>query len=72
MKRASSLAPRGSRPLHIAEIVRLTQAQTISSTGAKTVIAQAWKTGDPVATIVEREGLKQVSDLSALAPIVDR
>jgi aspartyl-tRNA(Asn)/glutamyl-tRNA(Gln) amidotransferase subunit B len=58
-------------PRHIAETVRLTQAQTISSTGAKTVIAQAWKTGDPVDAIVERAGLKQVSDVSALAPIVD-
>jgi aspartyl-tRNA(Asn)/glutamyl-tRNA(Gln) amidotransferase subunit B len=55
----------------LADTVTLTQAQTISSTGAKTVIAQAWKTGDPVDAIVEREGLKQVSDVSALAPIVD-
>jgi aspartyl-tRNA(Asn)/glutamyl-tRNA(Gln) amidotransferase subunit B len=52
-------------------VVRLAQAQTISSTGAKTVIAQAWKTGEPVAAIVERSGLRQVSDVSALGPIVD-
>jgi aspartyl-tRNA(Asn)/glutamyl-tRNA(Gln) amidotransferase subunit B len=58
-------------PAHLADVVRLSQAQAISSTGAKTAIAQAWKTGDPIAAIVEREGLKQVSDLSALEPLVD-
>jgi aspartyl-tRNA(Asn)/glutamyl-tRNA(Gln) amidotransferase subunit B len=59
------------RPEHITEIVRLMQAQSLSSTGAKTVVAQAWKTGEAVSVIVEREGLKQVNDLAALEPIVD-
>ncbi|MGK5084144.1 Asp-tRNA(Asn)/Glu-tRNA(Gln) amidotransferase subunit GatB [Bdellovibrionota bacterium FG-1] len=59
-------------PSHLAEILRLVCAQAISSTGAKTAIAEVWKTGDPVAKIVERAGLRQVSDLGALAPVVDQ
>jgi aspartyl-tRNA(Asn)/glutamyl-tRNA(Gln) amidotransferase subunit B len=58
-------------PQHIADVVRLTRDQVISSTGAKQVLATVWKTGEPVETIVEREGLKQLSDTSALDPIVD-
>jgi Asp-tRNA(Asn)/Glu-tRNA(Gln) amidotransferase B subunit len=52
--------------------VLLLTAQEISSTGAKQVIASAWKTGDPVAKIVERENLRQVSDTSALEPVVEK
>lgn len=59
-------------PVHIAEIVRLTQSQVISSTGAKQVVAVAWKTGEPVSVIVEREGLKQVSDTSSLDPVIEK
>jgi aspartyl-tRNA(Asn)/glutamyl-tRNA(Gln) amidotransferase subunit B len=56
----------------VAEIVQLSLNQTISSTGAKQVILTAWKTGEGVAAIVEREGLKQVSDVSALDPAIDQ
>lgn len=64
----------GSRvlPQHIADIVRLTRNQVISSTGAKQAIAIAWNTGENIQTIIEREGLKQVSDLSALEPIIEK
>ncbi|MBY0470095.1 Asp-tRNA(Asn)/Glu-tRNA(Gln) amidotransferase subunit GatB [bacterium] len=60
------------RPEHIAEVVKLTQDGTISSTGAKQVIASAWKTGDPVSKIVDQEGLKQVSDVGALEPAINK
>lgn len=60
------------RPEHVADIVVLTQKNVVSSTGAKQVIVNAWKTGDSVEQIVEREGLKQVSDTGALEPIVDQ
>jgi aspartyl-tRNA(Asn)/glutamyl-tRNA(Gln) amidotransferase subunit B len=56
----------------VAEIVRLSQNQTISSTGAKQAILTAWKTGDDIGAIVEREGLKQVSDFGALEPAIDQ
>jgi aspartyl-tRNA(Asn)/glutamyl-tRNA(Gln) amidotransferase subunit B len=59
-------------PAHIAGIVKLGLAQTISSTGAKQVILTAWKTGGEVMAIVEREGLKQVSDVGALDPAIDQ
>jgi aspartyl-tRNA(Asn)/glutamyl-tRNA(Gln) amidotransferase subunit B len=59
-------------PNHVADIVQLAQSQTISSTGAKQAILSAWKSGDSISTIVEREGLKQVSDVSALGPAIDQ
>jgi aspartyl-tRNA(Asn)/glutamyl-tRNA(Gln) amidotransferase subunit B len=60
------------KPSHLAVIVKLSQSQTISSTGAKQVILTVWKTGDDVLAIVDREGLKQVSDVSALDPAIDQ
>ena len=36
------------------------------------MIATVWKTGEAVNAIVEREGLKQVSDLGAIEPAVDQ
>jgi aspartyl-tRNA(Asn)/glutamyl-tRNA(Gln) amidotransferase subunit B len=59
-------------PAHMADLVQLVQASVVSSTGAKQVIAAVWKTGESVSTIVEREGLKQVSDVSSLEPAVDK
>ena len=59
-------------PRHLAEIVRLTQAQEISATSAKQVLAAVWKTGEDVPDLIERLGLRQVSDLSAFEPIIDQ
>ena len=59
-------------PAHMADLVQLVQASVVSSTGAKQVIAAVWKTGESVDAIVEREGLKQVSDVSSLEPAVDK
>jgi aspartyl-tRNA(Asn)/glutamyl-tRNA(Gln) amidotransferase subunit B len=58
-------------PKHLAEIIKLQSANVISSNGAKTAILGAWKTGEAIDTIVEREGLKQVSDTGALESAVD-
>ncbi len=60
------------KPEHIAEVVQLSKEGIVSSTGAKQVIATVWKTGDTVHSIVEREGLKQVSDLSSLEPAIEK
>jgi len=57
-------------PDHIADIVELTQTQVISSTGAKQVLAVLWEKGGTVSVLVDQLGLKQVSDLSALEPII--
>ena len=71
-KTASSCGRSKVTPAHIAEVVRLTQAQTISSTGAKQAVAEkALETGEPIEAIVEREGLAQVSDSGALGPVID-
>jgi aspartyl-tRNA(Asn)/glutamyl-tRNA(Gln) amidotransferase subunit B len=58
-------------PKHLAEIVKLQTANVISSSGAKTAIGIAWKSGEAVDVIVDREGLKQVSDTGALEKTVE-
>ena len=58
-------------PTHIAEIVKMLQASELSSSGAKQVIVAAWKSGERVSAIVDREGLRQVSDLRSIEPAVD-
>jgi aspartyl-tRNA(Asn)/glutamyl-tRNA(Gln) amidotransferase subunit B len=50
------------RPLALAELVRLIESGTISGKIAKDVFETMWATGDPPVTIVEREGLLQLSD----------
>ncbi len=57
-------------PELLADVVKLQASNGISSTGAKTAIGVAWKTGDPIQTIVDREGLAQVSDTGALEKAV--
>lgn len=57
---------------HIAELVKFIQASEVSSTGAKQALGLAWKSGESIGAIVDREGLRQVSDLSALEPIVNQ
>lgn len=58
------------KPDHLAELVQLIQTQVLSSTGAKQALSTAWKTGDSISSIVEREGLKQVSSTSELEPTI--
>jgi aspartyl-tRNA(Asn)/glutamyl-tRNA(Gln) amidotransferase subunit B len=60
------------KPEHVADVVLLLQGQEISSTGAKQVISSAWKSGNAVSSIVEKENLRQVSDTSALEPVIDK
>jgi len=59
------------KPAHVADLVELLTQKVVSSTGAKQALLQAWKTGDSIQKIVEKEGLKQVSDLGALEPVLD-
>jgi aspartyl-tRNA(Asn)/glutamyl-tRNA(Gln) amidotransferase subunit B len=58
-------------PQHLADLIKLTQAQALSSTGAKQVLQTIWKEGGTVDSVVTRDGLKQVSDTSALEPKID-
>ncbi|MBC7385543.1 MAG: Asp-tRNA(Asn)/Glu-tRNA(Gln) amidotransferase subunit GatB [Cryobacterium sp.] len=58
-------------PEHVADAVRLVASSGISSTGAKTALGVAWKSGGKISAIVENEGLAQVSDTGALEKAVD-
>jgi aspartyl-tRNA(Asn)/glutamyl-tRNA(Gln) amidotransferase subunit B len=63
----------GSRvtPDQVARVAELARANLLSSTGVKRALQEAWRTGEPVDAIIEREGLRQVSDVGALEPLVD-
>ena len=58
-------------PQHIADLVALVADQTISATGAKQVLEEAFERGDAAEAIVERRGLRQVVDSAALEAWVD-
>jgi aspartyl-tRNA(Asn)/glutamyl-tRNA(Gln) amidotransferase subunit B len=56
---------------HIADLIVLVADDTVSGAGAKQALEEAVATGDPIAEIVERKGLTQVSDSGALGAIAD-
>ena len=57
-------------PAALAGLVRLIDEGTISGKIAKDVFERMWATGEEAAAIVEREGLTQLSDDSALEAVV--
>ncbi len=59
-------------PTRLAALVGLLQKGTINSRIAKDVLGEALETGADPVDIVEKKGLRQVSDASAIEPIVDR
>ena len=60
------------RPAHIAALVQRVHDGTISHAGAKKVFEALWTgEGQDVDAIIETQGLKQVSDESALESLVD-
>jgi aspartyl-tRNA(Asn)/glutamyl-tRNA(Gln) amidotransferase subunit B len=66
--------PLGEAPVtarHVADVVALLDADAISGAGAKQALEEAFETGDPIEAIVERRGLRQVSDAGELGGIVD-
>jgi aspartyl-tRNA(Asn)/glutamyl-tRNA(Gln) amidotransferase subunit B len=58
-------------PEALAELVGLTSSNAINSKAAKQVLEALWNDGGSAKTIVEREGLAQVSDRGAIEAIVD-
>jgi aspartyl-tRNA(Asn)/glutamyl-tRNA(Gln) amidotransferase subunit B len=64
--RASRITPR-----HVADLVRLVGEGTVSGTGAKQALEEAFETGDPIEDVIERRNLRQVTDPSALLAWVD-
>jgi len=57
-------------PRQLVDLIDLRQKDTISVTAAKTVLQQAFKTGEEPQAIVDRLKLVQISDTDALAAIV--
>ena len=58
-------------PAQVAEVWALQDGGTLSSTGAKEVLAELVRSGKPPAQIVQERGLAQVSDSAALEAVVD-
>ncbi|MEA2551237.1 MAG: aspartyl-tRNA(Asn)/glutamyl-tRNA(Gln) amidotransferase subunit [Actinomycetota bacterium] len=69
-------APAGTPNLvggrHVADLVALVAEDRISGQSAKQALEDAFETGDPIADIVERKGLLQISDTGALGTIADK
>ena len=59
------------KPATIAELVRLIEEGVISSKIAKDVFERMWNGEGSAGEIVEKQGLKQVSDTGALEKIID-
>lgn len=58
-------------PEHIGELVTLIHTGEISGKLAKEIFAKMFETGESARVIMEREGLKQISDAGALGKIID-
>ncbi|HEY6567397.1 MAG TPA: Asp-tRNA(Asn)/Glu-tRNA(Gln) amidotransferase subunit GatB [Actinomycetota bacterium] len=57
---------------HLADLIALVADDTVSGAGAKQALEDAVVTGDAIGDIVERKGLRQVSDARELGAIVDQ
>ena len=58
-------------PDHIAELVNVLEAQTITSKQAKDVFAEMMENGKTPQEIIKEKGLTQVSDAGAIEKLVD-
>jgi aspartyl-tRNA(Asn)/glutamyl-tRNA(Gln) amidotransferase subunit B len=56
---------------HVADVVVSVADGTLSSAGAKQALEEAFTTGDPIGEVVERMGLRQVSDTGELGAWAD-
>lgn len=57
---------------HLVDLISLLKKNEISSSAAKTVLRSSWESGEEVNLLVEKLGLRQVSDLSALLPVIEK
>ena len=58
-------------PGELAALIRLVAEGTINRTSAREVLDEHASSGDPVGAIVDRRGLRQISDSDALGKVVD-
>ncbi len=54
------------RPAYISELLDLLKDGTLNSPTAKQVFEESFRTGDPPTVIVDKKGLRQISDMSAV------
>ena len=71
LDRATTIHTVRVRPEGLAEILALQADNTISSKIARQIFAAMLESGESAATIVEREGLRQISDEGALGALID-
>ena len=57
-------------PEHLVELIGLVDNGAISTTMAKTVLEEAYASGDSPSRIVEQQGYTQISDTSSVEPSV--
>jgi aspartyl-tRNA(Asn)/glutamyl-tRNA(Gln) amidotransferase subunit B len=58
------------RPEGLARLIQMVERQDVSTSAAKRVFEEYFRTGDDPAAIVRRLGLQQVSDRATLEPVV--
>jgi aspartyl-tRNA(Asn)/glutamyl-tRNA(Gln) amidotransferase subunit B len=58
-------------PAMLADMLKRIDDNTISGKIAKKVFEAMWQTGKNADTIIEEQGLKQVTDLGAIEPVID-
>jgi aspartyl-tRNA(Asn)/glutamyl-tRNA(Gln) amidotransferase subunit B len=58
-------------PGELADLLRRVDSGELSGTNAKEVFGLHAETGEPVATIVEKRGFRQISDAAALGSVID-
>jgi aspartyl-tRNA(Asn)/glutamyl-tRNA(Gln) amidotransferase subunit B len=68
----TSLGASKVRPQHLADLAKLLEQGVIGSPGAKAALRTAFETGESIEEVVDREGLRQVSDASALEAVIDK
>ncbi len=59
------------RPQHIGSLVQMVKSGEISTTAAKDVFAEVWRSGKEPRAVVQAKGLAQVSDEATIAAAVD-
>ncbi len=59
-------------PSHLAALVRMVEQGRLSAASAKTVLAEAFATGEAISAIVESRGLSQLSDPGEIDQLVEQ
>lgn len=66
-----ALADAKVRPAHVAALVKLVESGAVSSTAAREVFLEVFRTGDEPEAVVDRKGLRQSNDLDLLEKLCD-